>query len=137
MPDLMHIPYARPASTAVTRVADGLPATVAPGSGADAAIVRHRADGYAVASAICGFTAIVPLLSQVIGLVLGIVGLARIRRARRAGIEVRGTRWAVAGITCSGFALLCWVAIFVAMSALGTSLSHSSQTLNTLFQQTQ
>jgi hypothetical protein len=133
----MHIPYARPVETAVTRVADGLPATVAPAAGANSAIVRQRTDGFAVASAICGFTAIVPLVSQVIGLVLGIVGLARIRRARRAGIEVRGTRWAVAGITCSGFALLCWVAVFVAMSALGTSLSHSSQSLDALFQQAQ
>ncbi len=137
MPDLMHIPYARPAGTAVTRVADGLPATVAPASGADSAIVRRRTDGFAVASAICGFTAIVPVVSQVIGLVLGMVSLARIRRARRAGIEVRGTRWAVAGIASSGFALLCWVAVFAAMSFLSTSLSHSSQSLNALFPQAQ
>ncbi len=137
MSDLTHIPYARPAGTAVTRVADGFPATVAPVSGAGSAIVRHRTDGFAVASAICGFTAIVPVVSQVIGLVLGIVSLARIRRAKRAGIEVRGTRWAVAGISCSGFALLCWVAIFVAMSVLTTSLSHSTQSLDALFQQAQ
>ncbi len=135
MPEVMPIPYARPAGTAVTRVADGLPTTVAPAPGANTAIVRHRTDGFAVASAICGFTAIVPVVSQVIGLVLGIVSLVRIRRARRAGIEVRGTRWAVAGVASSGFALLCWVAIFVAMSVLTTSLSHSSQSLDALFQQ--
>ena len=77
MTDLVQIPYARPAGAAVTRVADGLPATVAPAAGANTAIVRHRTDGFAVASAICGFTAIVPVVSQVIGLVLGRVSLAR------------------------------------------------------------
>jgi hypothetical protein len=136
MNDLTPIPYAKPISVTVTPVssdhatAETLPAGVAPPT-----LVRSRTEGFAVASAICGFTAIVPLVSQVIGLAFGMISLSRIRRSRRAGIELAGTRWALAGITSSGFALFCWIAIFVAMGMLSDSLANSASSLSTLLEQ--
>ncbi len=136
MNDLAPIPYAKPISVTVTpispddRTLQVLPAGVAPRT-----LVRNKTEGFAVASAICGFTAIVPLVSQVIGLALGMISLSRIRRARRAGIELAGTRWALAGITSSGFALFCWIAIFVAIGVLSDSLANSAGSLSTLLEQ--
>lgn len=136
MNDLTRIPCARPISMPDMPVSpddptrQALPAGVAP-----RAPVRNKTEGFAVASAICGFTAFVPLVSQVIGLALGMISLSRIRRARRAGLELAGTRWALAGITSSGFALFCWIAIFVAMGMLGDSLANSAGSLSTLLEQ--
>jgi hypothetical protein len=85
----------------------------------------RRTDPLAVASAICGFTALVPVISQLAGLVLGIASLLRIRRARRAGVALRGGVWAWLGIGSSGFALLCWLAIFAAFIAIRASFAHT------------
>jgi hypothetical protein len=93
-------------------------------------------DGFAVASAVCGFTGIIPIVSQVAGLALGIMALIRIGRARRVGVRRGGTRWAVAGIVSSGFALACWVAFFLVVSFMGSSLSGISEPLNNLLQHT-
>ena len=152
MNDLTPIPYARPVHVAVARrvacpsrrrrhggAALGhatYPMGVTAATNGTGALVRRRTEGFAVASAICGFTAIIPVVSQVIGLTLGMISLARIRRARRAGVELAGAKWAAAGIITSGFALFGWLAIFVAMSLIGSSLSHSAGSLNTLLQQT-
>lgn len=93
-------------------------------------------DGFAVASAVCGFTGIIPIVSQVAGLTLGIMALIRIGRARRAGVPRGGTRWAVAGIVSSGLVLAGWVACFFALSVVGSSLSDITEPLGTLLQQT-
>ncbi len=92
-------------------------------------------DGFAVASAVCGFTGIIPIVSQVAGLTLGIMALIKIGRARSAGVQRGGTRWAVAGIVSSGFTLACWVAFFFAVSFVGSSLSDISEPLGSLLQQ--
>ena len=81
--------------------------------------VLGNTDGLAVASAICGFTAIVPVLAQVLGLGLGIASLVRIRRARRCGVHLRGRGWAWAGIASSGLLLLCWIVSIAALVAVG------------------
>ncbi|UCC29092.1 MAG: hypothetical protein JSU86_12920 [Phycisphaerales bacterium] len=133
MNDLTHVPYARPAGTMVTGIStQHTPVLAASVNPAGNVQVHKRTDGFAVASAICGFTAIVPLVSQVIGLAFGTLSLARIRRARRAGIELGGAKWALTGIVSSAFTLICWVGIFVAISLIGSSLSHSVESLNTL-----
>ena len=93
-------------------------------------------DRFAVASAVCGFTGIIPIVSQVAGLTLGIMALIRIGRARRAGVPRGGTRWAVAGIVSSGLVLAGWVACFFALSVVGSSLSDITEPLGTLLQQT-
>ena len=94
--------------------------------------VVGRTDTLAVASAVCGFTAIVPVVSQVMGLALGIASLMRIRRARRYGSPLRGRGWALAGIFSSGFVLLSWIAIFAVMSAVSNSLTHTAHVLGSL-----
>ncbi len=133
MNDLTHVPYARPVGTVVAGIStEHTPVGAVPVNPAGNVHVHKRTDGFAVASAICGFTAIVPLVSQVIGLAFGTLSLARIRRARRAGIELGGAKWALTGIVSSAFTLICWVGIFVAISLIGSSLSHSVESLNAL-----
>ncbi len=133
MSDLTHVPYARPVQTTVTRVEAQLPLVSPVGvAAAGGTLGRCRTDGFAVASAICGMTAIIPFVSQVIGLGFAVVSLTRIRRARRAGIGLVGAKWAAVGMISSGFALICWVGIFVAMGLLNSSLSHSVDSLNVL-----
>jgi hypothetical protein len=80
-------------------------------------------DRCAVASAVCGLTAVIPVVSQVAGLALGVLGLSRIHRARRRGQARTGTTWALAGIVSSGIALLAWVGILAAGYFVSTSLS--------------
>ena len=77
----------------------------------------------------CGLTGIIPIPTQVIGLATGIAGLVRIRRARRRGVALRGTGFAIAGIFSSGAVLLGWVAAAVALSLVGHSLSGSTANL--------
>lgn len=135
MNELTDIPYAQPVQATLAPVsAEVLPVAAMPVTGPDGGLVRRRTDGFAVASAICGFTAIVPVISQVIGLALGVLSLARIGRAKRQGVQLPGTRWAVVGITSSGFALICWLGIFVGMGLLSASLSHSTESLGVLIQ---
>jgi hypothetical protein len=98
--------------------------------GATVLTAFRRTDPLAVASAICGFTALVPVLSQIAGLALGIASLLRIRRARRAGVPLRGGLWAWMGIGSSGFALLCWLAVFAAFIAIGSSFAHTAGALD-------
>ena len=131
MSDLTRIPRAEPVRAAARRVPmEEPPAGVTAVNPAQGVLERRRTDEYAVASAICGFTAIVPLVSQLIGLALGLLSLSRIRRARRAGIELAGAKWAAAGIFSSGFVLMCWIAIFIGMMLLTSSFSHSAEALS-------
>jgi len=83
----------------------------------------------------CGLTGIIPIpvarpiTCVAIGLATGIAGLVRIRRARRRGVALRGTGFAIAGIFSSGAVLLGWVAAAVALSLVGHSLSGSTANL--------
>ncbi|MBW7906888.1 MAG: hypothetical protein LC135_07145 [Phycisphaerae bacterium] len=91
----------------------------------------RQVDPLAMASAVCGLTAFVPILSQLAGLVLGVAGLVRIRCARRRGLRRLGIGWAVTGLISSGAALAVWAllaAAFLAASLpfrdVGTALSR-------------
>ena len=131
MDERLSAPTVSPVSTAITRVAVA-PAAAATQSGGltDGALVHPHTDRLAVASAICGMTAIIPVISQLAGLALGIASLVRIRRARRTGAEVRGTGWALTGIISSGFALLGWVAMVAALLVASSIFSHATDSIH-------
>ena len=88
-------------------------------------------DRLALASLICGLTAIVPVASQVAGLVLGVSSLVRIRRVRRAGGTVGGTWAAWTGIAFSAVVLLCWVLVIGAMFWAGVVFDEIGSKLPT------
>ena len=128
-PPPLPLPVARPATPAVPIVehqanAQGNPPPLPVGSA--------RTDKVAIASTVCGLSAFIPVFSQIIGLFLGVWALFRIRRARRAGHNVRGTGWATAGITGNGFALLGWLALFASFAALKGTLSQTTSHLHPL-----
>ena len=121
-----------PAPVAPAAITPARPVTLAPAVPSTAVLSWWReTDRLAIASAICGFTAIIPVLSQVAGLVLGIAGLVRIRRARQRGIRLRGKLWALAGIFSSGFALLSWIAVLAMLIAVRMSFAHIAGALPT------
>ena len=88
-------------------------------------------DPFALASAICGLAALIPIVSQVLGMTLGVISLVRIRRARQRGFVCRGTGWAWAGILSSGLMLLVWGFIIAAMVVVGSAFAHVANTLPT------
>ncbi len=120
------VPVARPLSSAVVTSPPALPDEVR------YVVVKRTTEPFAVASAICGMTAIIPVLSQLVGLTLGIVSLVRLRRAKRTGIDLAGKGWAIAGIVSSGFALIGWIGFAVALTSVGSSLLSSTDALNSL-----
>ena len=120
------VPVARPLSSAVVTGPPALPEEVR------YVVVKRTTEPFAVASAICGMTAIVPVLSQLVGLTLGIVSLVRFRRAKRSGLELSGKGWAIAGITTSGLALIGWIGFAVVLAGLGSSVLSSSDALSSL-----
>ncbi len=133
MNETLPIPTARPLSTAISPVpSDQLP--VGPGFIGDPnhAIVGVKTDRMAIASAVCGLTAIIPVISQVIGLGLGIGSLVRIGRAKRDGVRMPGAGWAWTGILSSGFALVGWVAMLGMLVVVGSSLTHATGSLDAL-----
>jgi len=87
-------------------------------------------DRCAMASAVCGVTAIVPVISQVAGLVLGIIAIRRIRRARRAGFAAAGLGWATTGIVSSIFVLLGWVFVVVIFGVVVSIFSDAAAVLD-------
>ena len=95
-------------------------------------LVPADTDSYALASAVCGFTAIIPVISQVAGVVLGVAGLVRIRRARRAGRPRCGVGWACAGLVSSGIALAGWIVILVAFVWVRSTISGVTGQLSAL-----
>lgn len=127
VPPPLPVPTARPAGTDCES-AGPLPMPAMPQRG------PGPTDRLAIASTVCGLTAFIPIFSQLVGLVLGLWALVRIRRARRAGLTVRGRGWAAAGITGNGFALLGWIALFGAFAALKTNLNETTSRLSPLFQ---
>ena len=91
---------------------------------------RPPVDRCAIASAICGLTAFIPVLSQIAGVVLGIVALCRIRRARRAGHPTAGTGWAVTGLVSSSVVLLSWIFVFIVFAAVLALFANTATTLD-------
>lgn len=102
----------------IARVTGGQAPVALPDDGGMAWL--RTTDKLALASAACAFTALIPVASQVAGIVLGVASLLRIRRAGRRGEHVSGVGWAWAGILISGFVLLSWVA--VAAVLIGTQM---------------
>lgn len=92
----------------------------------------ERRDLCAVGSALCGATGFIPILTQLIGLALALVAIVRIRRARRFGRAPRGMRHAVTGLVLNGVTLVVWIVVFVGLSTVGYSLSHSVSQLSKL-----
>ena len=95
-----------------------------------APFARPPVDRCAMASAVCGVTAIVPVVSQVAGLVLGIIAIRRIRRARREGFAVAGLGWATTGIVSSIFVLLGWLFVVVIFGVVVSIFSDASAVLD-------
>jgi hypothetical protein len=86
-------------------------------------------DRCAIASAVCGFTPFVPIVSQVAGLVLGYIALKRIRRRQRDGLRVRGRGCAWFGISSSVLTLLGWMGMAAALFAVRQKLDTSAGAL--------
>jgi hypothetical protein len=80
--------------------------------------VKPPVDRCAVASAICGLTAFIPVVSQIAGVVLGVLALRRLGRARRAGQPLAGWAWAVTGIVSSVCVLLCWILVVAVLGGV-------------------
>ena len=138
MQGLEPVPQANFIPVPVTRMAPGeVPLALPVQSAGTLVPAPTKTDGFAVASAICGFVAIIPVVSQIIGLACGVIGLCRIRRARRRGVRVDGARWAVAGIISSGLALLGWIGMFAFLYLLRDNLSDSVGSLQSLLRATQ
>ena len=94
-------------------------------------VYLRQVDPLALASAVCGLTAFIPIVSQLAGIALGAAGLVRIGRPRRRGLARRGVGWGVAGLGSSGAALAVWAllaAAFIAAAApfrnVGDALSR-------------
>ena len=83
-------------------------------------------DRLAVASVICGMTAFIPIISQLAAVLLGLMALRRIRRARRAGVPTRGVGWAVTGIAGGLIALAGWIGAAMLLAGAGTVLQGVS-----------
>ena len=129
------VPTARPVTPAVTPVAVvPIARGVVHGGGVGCVAVKRPTEPLAVASAVCGLTAIIPVVSQLLGLALGVVSLIRLRRARRSGVELAGKCWAITGIVTSGFALLGWIGLAVSLTLLGSSILDSAGALDGLLQ---
>lgn len=94
--------------------------------------VRPPVDRCAVASAICGLTAIIPVVSQLAGVVLGVIALRRLGRARRAGQPLAGWAWAVTGIVSSVCVLLCWILVVAVLGGVLWMFVNTSTALDHL-----
>jgi len=92
-------------------------------------LVPQRTDGFAIASAVCGITGIVPFITQLAGLGCGILSLVRIHRARRRGMPVRGIGWAITGIASSSFVLICWLGVIVGMALVSSTFAGTAGSL--------
>ena len=130
-PDAIVAPHVRKQHAIVEARPLRLPVQAAPAAPA-LHVDNAPTDGLAVASAVLGFTAIVPVVSQVLGIGLGVAGLVRIHRARRAGLPRRGRLWAWLGIGSSTFALLAWIAVLAAFAVIGHAFGQAGNALEGL-----
>lgn len=99
-----------------------------------AAPVRGPTDSLAIASAVCGLAAPIPIVAQVAGLILGYAGLRRISKARSRGENPGGKGWALTGIIASGFVLIGWIASFAILAAVSTTITSTMGQLDGLMQ---
>jgi len=122
--EVSSVPVARPV---------GFP-TIAPGHCGETYITTTQpiTDRLAVASAVCGLSGFIPVVSQLAAIVLGFMSLGRIKRARRQGVQVPGRGWAMTGIVGGVVSLSGWIAMGGFLTLVGSSLSQSSETLNLL-----
>lgn len=127
-----HAPVTAAPVTATPVRHEGQPLALLAARGSCAAPEHVKTDPLAIASAACGFMGIVPIVMQVIGLALGAASLIRIRRAKRKGLTLKGSRWATTGIVTSAFALICWVGVFAALNTVSSSISGSTNSLDSL-----
>ncbi|MCP4249055.1 MAG: DUF4190 domain-containing protein [bacterium] len=111
------IPTARPVDGSPREVSSIAPHPETP---VETCAATAPPDGLAVASAICGMTAFIPIISQLAAVLLGFIALRRIRRARRAGVAVRGDGWAVTGIVSGLIVLAGWIGAAMLLTAAGT-----------------
>ncbi len=95
----------------------------------DTNIELSRTEPAAVISAVAGGTALIPVLSQMVGIVFGVIALGRIRRARRRGVRMKGAGWAYFGLGSSAFALLCWGGVAASLFVVGQAIGDSVETL--------
>lgn len=140
------VPVASPVNpVGVSKVPIARPAkfpTIAPGNGGDTYITTTTTtqpitDRLAVASAVCGLSGFIPVVSQVAAIVLGVMSLGRIKRARRHGVLVPGRGWATTGIVGGVVSLAGWIAMGGFLALVGSSLSQSTDALDTLSALTQ
>lgn len=136
MLEVPNRPFAAPPPLPVTPIEDGtepiLALKVGPPPPPPMSIPSGGTDKVAVASTVCGLTPFIPVVSQLIGLALGIWALLRIRRGQRAGRMISGRGWAAAGITGNGIVLLGWLSLFGAFATLKGSLNDATHKLHPL-----
>ena len=114
------VPVARPiAPTLQTGIASEYPTP----------IPAARSNRLAVASVAMGAVPLIPILSQIIGIVLGLMALRRISQARRAGVALKGGRCAWAGIGLNVISLLGWILTLVLGSFVASNISGSLEAL--------
>ncbi len=123
------VPVARPAGFT----------TITPGHGGETYITTTQpvTDRLAVASAVCGLSGFIPVVSQLAAIVLGFMSLRRIKLASRHGVMVPGRGWAMTGIIGGVVSLAGWIAMAGFLALVGSSLSQSTETLSLLSSLTQ
>lgn len=94
-----------------------------------APIPTMRSNRLAVASVAMGAVPLIPILSQIIGIVLGLMALRRISQARRAGVAPKGTRCAWAGIGLNIISLLGWILTLILGSFVASNIAGSLEAL--------
>jgi len=103
------------------------------GSERDLLVVKtRRAESLAVASAVVGVTSIIPIVSQVASIWMGVLAILRIRKAKQNGLDARFKGWAVLGVTSSVIGLLGWVGMAIGAMFLKSTMGHSTDMLQGL-----
>lgn len=87
-------------------------------------------DKLAITSAICGLVPVIPVISQLAGVVLGIMAIGRIRAARQRGVAMGGMGWAIAGIVSSVVFLIASVIVLIILGSVLWLFVHSANTLD-------
>ncbi len=92
-------------------------------------ILPKRGNRLAVTSVVFGAVPIIPILSQIVGVIMGLVALRRISQARRAGIDLPGRGCAWAGISLNIISLVGWILTLVLGSFVASQMSSSLNAL--------
>jgi hypothetical protein len=108
----------------------GVPVYGAPGALAVPSAPPY--DGYAIASLGLGLTGIIPIISQVVGIWLGVASLRRLRRGLQTGEPRRGAWMAWLGLTFNGAGLMGWIAVIAILGWVTATVGESAATLNSV-----